>query len=400
MQESPRVSAEEVERRKRYLEIAPRDEERIRKAHSIIQKHAERIIERFYDYLFSHPHTGAVLSAPGVLERLKSLQRTYFDRLTSGPYDQAYFEDRVRIGMAHDRIGLSPEWYLGAYHKYLEIVSDVLSREMGRDYQGFFDTLVSLTKIIYLDMGLAMDAYINAGKLRLEERNRRLEELDSQKQLLSETIVHDLRNPVAGIQGFLWSLKKGAPLSDSQKEALLEAERACDMLNTMVDNVLSISRMEEGKLELATEEFDPAELSEEIVRSMSAYARGRGKEMRSRTAGAPRSLTADRDLVKRVLLNLVMNSIRHATGGTYVEVAAAAAGDKVRLGVADDGPGIPKEVQPLLFEKFGGTRLRKTGMKLDTGLGLVFCRMAVKRLGSELKIDSDAGRGATFSFDL
>src|ERR1041384_3559099 len=148
----------EVARRKSYLEIAPADEMRLREAHVHLQKQAKEIIDRFYEYLLAHEHTRAILAQPGLVERLKGLQARYFAELTAGRYDLAYAENRVRVGLAHHRIGLSPEWYLGAYVKYLHISSDVLSNAYGRDYERFYQTMVSLTKVIYLDMGLALDA--------------------------------------------------------------------------------------------------------------------------------------------------------------------------------------------------------------------------------------------------
>lgn len=402
MSEEIKVTPDEVSRRKAYLEITAADEDRLRRAHAIIQRHTDRIIDEFYRYLLSTEHTRKMLQEPGVLERVKGLQRRYFERLTSGTYDEAYFEDRIKVGYAHDRIGLTPEWYLGAYNKYLSVVSDVLSREMGRDYQGFFDMLVSLTKIVHLDMGLAMDAYSTAGKARVEERNRRLQELDSKKQLLAETIIHDLRNPVAGLQGFIAVLKSSAAgLTPSQRAAMIEAERACGTLNAMIDNVLMISRMEEGKLQTLRENVDLSELADEMVRAYSPLASARGKMLRTKAASKPVEARTDREVLHRILSNLVMNSIRHATGANFVEIEASRdPSGRSRLSVADDGPGIPKQYHSLIFEKFGGANLRKTGLKLDTGLGLVFCRMATRELGGELILESDAGQGTKFSVVL
>jgi signal transduction histidine kinase len=272
---------------------------------------------------------------------------------------------------------------------------------MGRDYQGFFDTLVSLMKIIYLDMGLAMDAYIYAGRLKLEERNKLLEQLDSKKQLLTDTIVHDLRNPVAGLQGFISVLKNQAQsLSESQRQAMAEAERACVMLNSMIDNVLAISRMEEGKLDTVLENVNLNELADEIGRVYTPFAGSRGKTIHVKHGKSVETRT-DRGLLQRILANLVMNSIRHATGAKRVDIETGrTSAGRASISVVDDGPGIPREFHDIIFEKFGGVHLRKTGLKLDTGLGLVFCRMAARQLGGELELVSDAGKGTRFTVVL
>src|SRR5207247_7939161 len=99
------------------------------------------------------------------------IQTQYFLELTAGHYDLAYFENRLRVGLTHERIGLSPQWYLGAYDKYLQIVTDVLSIAYGRDYERFYRTSVSLTKVIFLHISIAIDAYTLSAQERLEQKN-------------------------------------------------------------------------------------------------------------------------------------------------------------------------------------------------------------------------------------
>jgi signal transduction histidine kinase len=113
------------------------------------------------------------------------------------------------------------------------------------------------------------------------------------------------------------------------------------------------------------------------------------------------SVKTDRGILQRILANLVMNSIRHAAGATFVEIETRQdKSGRVQVSVIDDGPGIASEHQSVIFEKFGGVNLRKTGLKLDTGLGLVFCRMAAHELGGALELESEKGKGARFTISL
>src|SRR5262245_58567675 len=224
------LTESEIDRRKAYLEITAEDERRLREAHPHLQRHAEAIIDRFYEYLLTHEHTRIMLSAPGLIDRLKKLQLRYFQELTAGDYGRSYFENRLRVGAAHNRAGLSPEWYLGAYTKYLHIVSDVLRQSFARNHERFFQTLVSLTKVINLDMSLAIDAYIHSAqetlasrKAELEAANLQLRKVESARQQLTDMIVHDLQNPLAGIAAFLKVLEPSEHLSASVREALQEA---------------------------------------------------------------------------------------------------------------------------------------------------------------------------------
>lgn len=392
------LSPEDVRRRKRFLQITRRDERRIRNAGRLIRASSLEIIDRFYRFLQAQPHTAAILRKPGVLGKVKAHQRAYFERLTRGVYDRDYFEDRLRTGYAHDRIGLTPEWYLGAYNVYLSLVCEVLGRKLkGRNYG---ETVASLTKVVFLDMGLAMDAYIHAGMDRLRERTRSLEEMDAKKRLLADTIVHDLRNPVAGIQGFLTILKESGALPEPMRKASEEAERALAILNGLVDNVLDISRIEEGTLPLSVEELDLRKLVDETARVLEPFARTRKKALRTEHSSRVLRGRSDETLVRRMLFNLVINSIRHAAGATHVTIRTRRFKGGSQIEVIDDGPGIPERYHASVFDKFGATAMRKAGLKMDTGLGLVFCGLAAQYLGAKLELQSAPGKGTRIRITL
>jgi len=375
----------EVAKRKAYLEITPKDEDRLREAHDVLKLQAKAVIDRFYEYLLAHEHTRRMLTEPGLIERLKGMQARYFGELTAGTYDLAYAENRVKVGLAHHRIGLSPEWYLGAYVKYLHIASDVLSNAYGRDYERFYQTIVSLTKIIYLDMGLALDAYHFSGREGLER-------LQAAKKQLADMIVHDLQNPLTGIISALQTLHgyaKGRP----DEEVLEEALRRCNDLSIMIMNVLQVSRAESGELQTYVENLDLAQLARGVTEEFRRTAE------RAIALEGPASLPlrTDQTLVRRILQNLVRNALRHTPKGTRVVVRVDGRG---WVSVIDDGPGIPKEIQAKLFEPFGAAALRGSGLRVDTGLGLPSCQVLAKALGAELAVESDGTRGSAFTLRL
>ncbi len=398
----------EVEKRKRYLEITSADEQRLKSAASRLQARSPEITERFYEYLLGHEHTRKILEAPGLLPRLKELQGKYFFRLTSGQYDLDYFEDRLRVGQVHFRIGLTPEWYLGAYLKYLHIVSDVLSQAFGRDYETFFQTLVSLTKVIYLDTGLALDAYHYSAQEGLEKKtadleraNQEIKRIQAAKQQVTDLIVHDLQNPLAGITSVFQILdEEPEGLSQGRQEVIREALGRCDDLSQMIMNVLQISRAEKGELEACLEEVDVHRLAHEVARAYGPVAKLAGHHLEV-DSGSAVTVRTDGTLVRRILQNLIRNAIRHTPLETSVVVRVETSDlGSVRLSVADDGPGIPLEIQPLLFEPFGAAAIRSIGRRVDTGLGLASCRAAARVLGTDVVVESDGKRGTIFSLQL
>ncbi len=398
----------EVEKRKRYLEIGEADERRLSEAHPLLERHTVSIIERFYEYLLGHEPTRAMLSSPGLIDRLKGLQVKYFNELTSGDYGLGYFENRLKVGQVHHRIGLAPEWYLGAYVKYLHISSDVLSAAFGRDQEKFFQTMISITKVIYLDMGLALDAYHYASQEGLREKNvqlagsyEKLAQLQAAKKQLTDMIVHDLQNPLTGITSALRVLEtRPDGFSEGERDALREALRRCDDLSAMIMNVLQVSRAEEGKLGVYLEDLDLTKIAEQVAAGFRLTAEEHGTALFVEAPG-PVFHRSDQTLLRRVLENLVRNAIRHTPRGTRVVLQVEApSGEAPRVSVTDDGPGIPAEVHPMLFESYGAVALRAAGRRVDSGLGLPSCRAAARAMGGDVTVHSDGLRGTTFTVVL
>ncbi|KAF0246762.1 MAG: multi-sensor signal transduction histidine [Planctomycetota bacterium] len=395
------LTPDDIARRKAYLGITAEDERLLREAHPLLAGSAEAVIERFYAYLLSQEHIRRMLEAPGLIDRLKALQRAYFQRLTAGDYGMEYFQDRLRVGDTHERVGLAPEWYIGAYQTYLQIVRDVLRQALPPGDDRLFPTISALSKIVTLDVGLAIDAYIERARGRLEQRNAELIRLQSAKQTLTDMIVHDLQNPLAGIRAFLehFASRKDA-VTAAEREALEEALRRCDDLGEMVMNVLQVSRAESGKLEVYLEELDLAELAKRSVAAFDLHAKQEGRPIRIEAA-SPVNVRSDQSLLKRIFYNLIRNALRHTPRGTKISICVTSSGEgRGEFVISDDGPGIPPDVQPLLFERFGASSLRAAGLRVDTGLGLAFCRSAVDALGGRIVVESDGTKGTAFRISI
>ncbi len=154
------ITEHEIAHRKRFLQFDDEDIARLLEVNQVAQEYAEPVIEAFYDHLLAFEETRAFFPNPGTLAHVKNLQREYFLRLTQGNYDTAYVENRLRIGAVHERIGLPIKSYLGMYSFYLRAVAahllDAYHQEPGRT----LPTLLSLMKLVFLDIGLAIDTYI------------------------------------------------------------------------------------------------------------------------------------------------------------------------------------------------------------------------------------------------
>ncbi|OIQ88052.1 phytochrome-like protein cph2 [mine drainage metagenome] len=153
-----------ITRRKAFLEFTDDDVAWLQKLHEASQAIASDFINAFYAHLLAFDETRAQLSDMQTLERLKRTQAGYFSSLTAGDYGQDYIYDRLRVGIAHQHAGLAPEWYLGAYNKYLTGLLPNIWEQFGKDPEAFIATCQALIKIVLLDIGLAIDTYIQADR--------------------------------------------------------------------------------------------------------------------------------------------------------------------------------------------------------------------------------------------
>jgi signal transduction histidine kinase len=254
------------------------------------------------------------------------------------------------------------------------------------------------SKVIHLDMSLALDAYILSAQDRLAQKaadlksaNEELKKLDVAKRRLTDMIVHDLQNPLAGILAFLQILEaKEEGLTEAERQALREALARCHDLSQLILNVLQLSRAEEGRLDLYIENVDLSEVARRATEAFRLVAAQSGRKLVLCGAERPVLFRTDQSLLSRILYNLLRNALRHTKEGTEVEVRVRA-GPPMSISVRDDGPGIPPEIQARIFEPFAA---RSRGS--DSGLGLAFCKMAAESLGWTLRLEAGKRKGACF----
>jgi rsbT co-antagonist protein RsbR len=168
----------ELKSRRAFFELTDEDLARLAELRPFAEKHTDAIVEEFYELLLSHFETKKFFPDELVVRRVKRTQREYFLGLFSGKCDLAYVEDRLRVGSTHERIGLSTKWYLGAYRKYMQLISEHLWQEY-KDAAKVRAALESMQKIVYFDMALATDTYLAAKLEALERHQAAIRELST-----------------------------------------------------------------------------------------------------------------------------------------------------------------------------------------------------------------------------
>jgi diguanylate cyclase (GGDEF)-like protein/PAS domain S-box-containing protein len=171
------LDAQELAQRKSFLEIGDTDLALLREVHELLQQESFTFTSAFYDHLLSFEPLRTLLPDPATIERLKQSQSAYFNALTGSDYGQTYVENRLRVGVVHQRVGLEPKWYIGAYRKYLADLMPVLWRLLEGDAAKFLATYSALLKIVTFDMGLALDTYFQADRAAILQLKKYAEQI-------------------------------------------------------------------------------------------------------------------------------------------------------------------------------------------------------------------------------
>lgn len=190
------ITEQEVARRKAFLEFSETDARALTVLNEIAKKYADPVIEDLYRHFLAYGETKAFFADPKVLDRVKRLQKEYFLRLTQGDYGIDYVANRLRIGTVHERINLAPEWYLGAYNFYLRAVANRLLEVSTKDPAQAFSSFLSLMKLVFLDIGLAVDTYIYARERTMRKQQEAIRELSTPVLQIRERL---LLLPIIGV---------------------------------------------------------------------------------------------------------------------------------------------------------------------------------------------------------
>ena len=234
----------------------------------------------------------------------------------------------------------------------------------------------------------------------LQEDYRRLKALEAKRDELVHMLVHDLRSPLTTLHVLLTIACEDAAASKNAQvvTTLEEAKRRAAELSEMVGDVLDVSRFEGGIMPLHTTEHDIVEIAREAVADVSPR---RGVQIVFRSTGTRRVLTCDRNVMRRVITNLVSNAAKASPpdGMVSVEVSGTSAGTSVS--VTDRGDGIHPDMQDRIFDKYwrcdSDPQFRRFR---GSGLGLAFCKLAVEAHGGEIGVSSQIGRGSRFYFRI
>jgi len=397
-----------------YLALGPSDLERLAALRPLFEKHATTLVDTFYEHLNSFSETRRFLVDPAVRARLNRSQRDYLLSLAGPTIDDEYIAQRRSIGEIHERIGLEPRWYLGAYALYLSVLVPLILEYYPQDPIAAGQAIAALQKRLCFDAEIAMEVYIDLQQRQLqyytgelakesrrlarnfetqrvelqltEKRARVAEELASVATLVAG-LAHEIGTPMGVIQGHANQLES-AVSDENAKWRLRTIQEQVGRISKIIQTLLNMARPGKTRHVLVSLEsvieMTLAFLTEEFSR--------RGIEIRTDLHSAPNVL-GDPERLQQLFLNLFMNAVDAMPSGGKLRVGLTTAADgEIQIAVGDTGQGIPERDLPRIFEPFFTSKEAGTG----NGLGLMVAKGIVKDHGGSMTVKSKEGHGTEF----
>jgi signal transduction histidine kinase len=235
----------------------------------------------------------------------------------------------------------------------------------------------------------------------INEKNIQLKELNELKNKFLGIASHDLRNPLYLIKTFSEVLGDGTmgEVTQKQKESLQKIYNASLFMQGLLENLLDISQIESGKIDINKESQDFNMIAKQQVELIRLLADKKNIQVHFDPDDLP-LVPYDKRAISQVLGNFIGNAVKFSPPETKVLVTTEKLDDSIRLSVHDEGPGLSKEDQQLLFQEFQTLTARPTGGEKSTGLGLAICKKLIHLHDGKVGVSSELGKGSTFYFSI
>ena len=228
----------------------------------------------------------------------------------------------------------------------------------------------------------------------------RLKELENTRQEFVANVSHELRTPISLIKGYAETLLDGAKDNPEVSTRFLKTiERQADRLTFLIEDLLTISRIESGQVALNIQDFELRSLVERLIDELAGRAIERKVTMTNEVP-PDWEVQADSDRILQVLNNLIVNAIKYGRVGGKIIISATIQDSHVTVSVADDGPGIERQALGRVFERFYRVDQARARHEGGTGLGLSIVKHIIQSHGGEVHAVSEVGKGSVFSFTL
>jgi signal transduction histidine kinase len=368
---------------KRYVGFDEADGEALRRLHPLAAPAFQGIAEIFYDRILTHDEARkALVGGESQVGHLKVTLVAWMDTLLRGPWDEAYWDHRYRIGRVHVRIGLPQHYMFGAMNVIRRELDRVVVERLVADPPRLLLTRAALGKILDLELAIMLHTYRDD----LLAQQARVERLSTFGQLVG-SIGHDLRNPLGVIETSLFILRGRIGEDERAKKHVERIGEQLSVANGIITNLLDMIRNKP----LAKEPVEPGAVA---AAAAGAVKRPPGVTVALDGLAELPPVEGDPVQLRQVFVNLVENAVHAASPEGEVRVRGRAAADAVEVSVEDTGPGVDPATRRRLFEPLITTKDR------GIGLGLALVKRIAERHGGTIEYSDRPEGGACFTLRL
>jgi signal transduction histidine kinase/DNA-binding response OmpR family regulator len=411
MNHPTRAVSHDSDSRSEFLGLDAENRRLLRQFRPVVAERIERIIADFYGHIGSVPELAAMLGEGVHMGRLRAAQSAHWLQLFDAAFDQDYVERTRRIGDAHYRHRLAPSLYMGGYCFILNSLVAAAIEHCAAEPARLAGLIQAITRAVFLDMDLALDVYHRMAQTQLEQERDALREAkhsaESANRAKSEFLAamsHEVRTPMNGVLGMA-GLLLDTKLDAEQRHFAATIRNSGEMLLDLINDILDLSKIEAGRLELELADFEPAPLLESVIDLLAPRAQAKRINLISSVQpDVPSMLVGDAGRIRQIVMNLVGNAIKFTdSGGVALELRLDRTGGSaatVLCRVTDTGVGIAPEARALLFQRFSQPDASAARRHGGTGLGLAISKELVTLMGGEIGVESEVGRGSCFWFKV
>lgn len=398
-----RASAQQaLLRRLAFLGLTQSDAQRLRTLVPHFEAVADDFVEAFYGHLFAFPETARFLQDPARVERLKRAQRLHFESLLAAEWDEEFAEQRRRAGQTHAELELSPELFLGAYNQYAQHCFRYFAQANSPQAEGplnhELDWLLSLVKVMFLDIGLTLDAYFTHSTQTLQQALDLFWKANQDLRRFAQLASHDLKTPLATVANRCEEAldEFGQEMPAEARELISQARDGVFRMSRLIDELLASTIAPET--DESSGLFDSQTAFAEAIERLQPLLDK--KRIALQLPAAFPQVWGNRVQLREAFYNLLSNAakfIRREPG--VISIAAQSVGDDECLfSITDNGPGIPPEELERIFVPF--RRLPMHRVEPGSGLGLYFTKSLVEAQGGKVWAESELGQGSSFHVRL
>jgi signal transduction histidine kinase len=352
----------------------------------------DRIVGRFYERVLADPGARAVLTSEAQIARIRGSLMKWLEGLFTGPYDDAYFEKRARIGRVHVRVGLEQRYMLAGMNVIRLGLHHALA-DAAADGFGAIEDHSAIDQICDIELAIMLENYREAYVLKKTAEAESLAIMGR----LTAGLAHEVRNPLNAAKLQLDVLRRNAAsVKDASTRRKIErrtnlVQDELRRLSLLLDDFLNLARARR----LEPVRCDAYALLSEVVELRRPEIESQGIELIANIEAGTCVLDAERDRLKQVINNLVTNAVEAVTGCRQptIEIHSRMTGDeRWEVAVIDNGPGVPTEIVERAFESFVTTK------DAGTGLGLAIVKRIVELHGGAAELAPAPGGGTRASF--